>query len=475
MLIEGTSEEDIIFGTRRSDTVFGNGGTDIITTKGGHDTIVAAGQINAQRGRDKFFSIDFFRVFDESDYWSVTTPNMGRGRDLIVLDGHDEYSGGVPSMGFSEVDMGPGRDTLILGSVRGSTNYYLGKGPDVAYVVGDSVSGTIYLGSSKTGESVIPVADSHADEIHYNASSNEAIIRAFGPEDSLTIYNSGLNYRTAIDRSDLVRGQHTLTLLDGTKIYVETSFDELLNRDQLKFVDDPFTIKKRVIVSGETKPEKAKFGSPDDDVMAIRNGSIFLSSGDDKGRGTKHDERIHGQDGDDTLVGRGGSDILRGGAGDDLIFGGFGADLLVSGSGNDLLLGGRGDDRLVLQQSSEDEGQDTLIGGRGSDTFVFRGAIPEGHTIVKSGPGRDDLHFEDKVGLVILEDYNSRKDTIYLDYLSDAVNPAYSVESMVLYQQPSEMFFPELPYSGALLTQGSLRLLFVGYEVGEIDESDFLF
>lgn len=472
MLFEGTPEADIIFGTRRSDTVFGNGGTDVITTKGGADTIVARGAINAQGGNDKFFSIDFFRVFGEPS--SVTTPNMGRGRDLIVIDGHHENGGGAPRMLFSEVDMGPGRDTLILGTVRGSTSYYLGEGSDTAYIVGDMSGGEVYLGSSKTGESVTPGADSHADEVHYNANSNQTIIRGFGPEDSLTIYNSGLNYRTAIERSDFSGGQHTLTLLDGTKIFIATSFDELLNRDQLKFVDDPLTIKKRVIVAGESKPEKAKFGSPFDDDLRIKNGSIFLAEGDDKGRGTRKDERIHGQDGDDILIGRGGADILRGGAGDDLIKGGNGADLLVSGSGDDLLLGGRGDDRLVLQQFFEDEGRDSLIGGKGSDTFVFRGGISDAPVIVRSGPGRDDLHFEDEVGLVILEDYNSRKDTIYLDYLSGAPNPAYSVESMVLYQKPSEMFFPELPYSGALLTQGNLQLLFVGYEVGEIDEGDFV-
>jgi len=377
-------------------------------------------------------------------------------------------------MGFSELDMGPGRDKIVFGSVQGAGNYYLGEGADVAYLVGDTAV-DLYLGSSKKDGGIAPVADSDADEVHYNANDRETIIRAFGPEDTLTIYNSGLNYRTAIDRSDLVGGQHKLTLLDGTDLWIQTSFDHLLNSDQLKFVDTPMIKTQRVYVAGETEKEKAKFGSPFDDDLRIKNGSIFLSEGDDRGRGTKSEERIHGQDGDDTLIGRGGTDILRGGAGDDLIKGGNGSDLLVSGSGNDQLLGGGGDDWLVLQQCFEDEGQDSLIGGKGSDTFVFCGGVPEGHAIVKSGPGRDDLHFKGEVGLVILEDYNSRKDTIYLDYLSGSPNPAYSVESMVLDQQPSEMFFPELPYSGALLTEGNLRLLFVGYEVGEIDESDFVF
>ncbi|PJE36539.1 hypothetical protein CVM52_11655 [Pseudooceanicola lipolyticus] len=473
MLFEGTFQAETIVGTRRNDLVFGNGGADIITTKGGNDKIVARGQINAMNGRDSFFSIDFFRVFEERLNNTLTTPIMGNGRDLVVIDGHNETQGGTGAMGFSGVDLGPGGDKLILGSAQPGITLYLGEGADEAYLLGDTYV-DMYLGSSKTSGGTAPVADTDADQVHYNVNDKGGIIRAFGSEDTITIYNSGLNYRTALERSDLVNGSHKITFLDGTDFWINTSFDELLSPDQLKFVNKPLVKTQRVYVAGEEEMEKAKFGSFDDDDLNIRNGSLFLSSGDDNGTGTKYNERIHGQDGNDTLVGRDGNDILRGGAGNDLLLGGNGNDLLASGSGNDRLIGGKGDDRLILQHDSDDDGPDSLIGGSGSDTFIFDQAGGSDPAVVKMGPGRDKLHFKDDAGLIVLEDY-SRRDTIFLDYLSDARNPEYQIEIMVRQQQLSDAIYPDLPYRGTLLREGGLKLLFVGYDVGEIKESDFVF
>ena len=149
-------------------------------------------------------------------------------------------------------------------------------------------------------------------------------------------------------------------------------------------------------------------------------------------------ENLTGSAHNDTLAGDRRANEIDGGAGDDTLYGGPGGgdDVMRGGPGRDTLYGGAGDDRLV-----GGAGNDRLIGGPGADVFVFA-----------PGDGED-----------MVTDFGRDVDRIDLT--------AFDLESM------DDLTIT----SGAdgvtidLTAHAGGTILLAGFELADLDATDFLF
>ena len=167
-------------------------------------------------------------------------------------------------------------------------------------------------------------------------------------------------------------------------------------------------------------------GSPYNDILA----------------GDGEDNILKGEDGDDVLYGgpAGGDDMMYGGNGDDRIFGGRGDDTLTGGAGNDVLKGGRGADTIIV----DGDDMDVVFGGPDSDTFRFFESDLGGGTIRDFTDGEDIIDLTEFTGISSTDD---------LDIVSHGDNV-------------------RIRLSG---TDYSTTIILSDFDVGNLDNSDFLF
>ena len=175
-------------------------------------------------------------------------------------------------------------------------------------------------------------------------------------------------------------------------------------------------------------------GSDHDDILAGDQRANKLSGG----RG--NDTIYGGPGGDetnrDTIDGGPGHDRLFGGPGDDTLYGSEGDDMLKGGPGDDTLEGNSGDDAL-----EGGAGADTMDGGIGFDTFIF----DTGHgmdTITDFRNGQDLIDIS-AFGLPGFDD---------LAFASDADGVAID-----------------------LAAHGGGTILLEGFDIANVDATDFLF
>ena len=175
-------------------------------------------------------------------------------------------------------------------------------------------------------------------------------------------------------------------------------------------------------------------GSDHDDILAGDQRANKLSGG----RG--NDTIYGGPGGDDTN-----RDDIDGGPGDDRLFGGRGDDTLYGGEGNDILKGGPGADTLVAGSGDDmldgGAGADVLDGGIGIDTFVFAPGHGE-DTVMNFRNGRDLIDVK-AFGLPGFDDLDvsSGTDGVIID----------------------------------LTGHGGGTILLEGFDIANLDASDFLF
>lgn len=93
------------------------------------------------------------------------------------------------------------------------------------------------------------------------------------------------------------------------------------------------------------------------DINAVKQRVLIPTSGNDTITGYATDNNLAGGDGNDRLSGEAGNDLLDGGAGADTLIGGSGLDTLIGGAGNDSLNGGLGND---VYRFAKGFGTDTL-------------------------------------------------------------------------------------------------------------------
>ncbi|PMN73745.1 calcium-binding protein [Enterovibrio norvegicus] len=154
------------------------------------------------------------------------------------------------------------------------------------------------------------------------------------------------------DGDDLIFGQ------DGDDTIVAGAGDDEVWADQ---GDDEVhgTAGSNYIDTGDG--DDLVFGGRDDD-------EIYGGDGNDDLRGGAGNDEIYGEDGDDILIGKSGNDFLDGGDGNDEIYGTLGSNTLLGGQGDDYLFAGwRSMDNFLDGQ----EGADILRGSTFSDTLVF--------------------------------------------------------------------------------------------------------
>jgi Ca2+-binding RTX toxin-like protein len=128
------------------------------------------------------------------------------------------------------------------------------------------------------------------------------------------------------------------------------------------------------------------------DLVMGGGGDDLLIGGPDEGDLA---DVIYGHEGNDTIRGGGGNDSLLGGNGDDLVEGGAGADTLIGHGGDDtlsggaladLIFGGLGDDFINGGFRS-----DRLNGGAGADRFFHAGVAGHGSDWIQDFAVEDAL------------------------------------------------------------------------------------
>ncbi|OEF50428.1 RTX toxin [Enterovibrio norvegicus] len=163
------------------------------------------------------------------------------------------------------------------------------------------------------------------------------------------------------------RGNDTLSGGDGDDLIFGQAGDDTIiagaGDDEL-WADDGDDI-----VHGTAGSNYIDTGDGDDLVFGgIDDDEIYGGRGNDDLRGGSSDDEIYGEDGDDILRGQRGDDYLDGGDGNDEIYGILGSNTLLGGEGNDYLFSGWMSDNNYLDGQ---EGQDILVGSFNADTFVF--------------------------------------------------------------------------------------------------------
>ncbi len=297
------------------DAIVGRSSADVITVVGGNAIIFG------QESDDRLSS--------------------GAGRD--ILDGganNDILSAGA---GEDRLIGGSGSDRLTGG--LGADTYYFkpGDGQDLIAEFGDLEGGadTIRI----DGGAVI----TRADQLEFNASGNDLIVRARDITGlvSVEIIIENMNIRT--NQVELLNLYSLGGLLIG-------QVDLIAKWNSL------------AVNPGTLAPDGAGINSfPVLSYWYPVAFTDFRDGGNDNIVGTGGRDRLGGNAGNDVIQGLGGDDYLEGGNNNDRLEGGEGNDLLDAGNQADTVLGGPGNDLYLVYDL-----QDTLIeaANEGFDTII---------------------------------------------------------------------------------------------------------
>lgn len=347
-LLQGNAGDDLLYGRRGADTLEGGVGADVLVGDHGDD-ILRGGDgddvLNGRQGADSLYG--------------------GDGDDILYIDGLDNpLRGGA---GFDQI--------IVMASLGVSVDMeeaeaevgYGNRGDD--WFVGGAERVMLY---GNGGDDVLIGGD--GDDVLIGRQNADILIGGAGNDD---IY------------------------MDGLDISVEggAGIDRLFVQASLA-----------VEIDMEATGFEIVYGNRGDDIFhgSQQNDKIYGGDGDDLLIGNGGDDRLFGEAGDDVLIGRQNGDSLSGGAGDDLLYmdgldvaidGGTGTDTLnvqaalpvdidMAASSIEIAYGNNGDDRfdasgmtdtgVVINGGGGDDelissaGDDVLIGGTGDDIFVFR-------------------------------------------------------------------------------------------------------
>lgn len=236
-------------------------------------------------------------------------------------------------------------------------------------------------------------------------------------------------------------------------------------------------------LSGDAGNDRLWGGGGDDDILGgTGNDLLGGSTGHDFLAGQAGDDTLAGQAGDDILGGGAGNDRLWGGGGNDTLLGNEGRDLLVAHHGDDFLSGGDGNDTLAGQEGNDlmggDAGNDKLYGGLGNDGLVggegndtlygFAGDDRlyggEGNDFLSGDAGNDVFIFGAGSGHDTIRDFTDGEDVIDISAL-----PTPTVAQDVYYYDVADGVLVDLAEIGG----GTILLR--GFDIDDVDASDFLF
>ena len=381
IVINGTTNNDVLDGTLGGDTINGLDGFDRINGGAGDDSI------DGGDGRDTLYGnagADIL-IGDEGD-------------DFLDGDeGNDSLYGGIGNdrlfqdTGGGLLDGGDDNDQLYA-----STRYeYLqlsetllgGDGDDTIYSVAYSSSDSVDAG---IGNDIVRVNTNNG---------NSTLVFA-----STITLGAGFD-QLVLDQALVANIYNTVTVTDFNILEDTIVLDEYLGGFRLRDWDgatNPFATGHLALVddgSGNAMLQIDSNGGGDNLVTAITftgvsaasfTASVFEGAWDPLGSqpagqtivGTNNSERLDGDIGSDLIQGLLGNDQLYGGAGNDTLEGGGGADFIRGEIGSDVIEGGTENDNLY-----GDEGNDSLYGEDGND-YLSQG---NGIGLLDGGDGNDRL------------------------------------------------------------------------------------
>lgn len=275
LMLQPTTESDVIYGYESDDVIFGLGGTDQIYGGGGNDRLMLSpGAVDT-----------YLRLYGQDGNDELI--GGGNGDELYGGDGNDSLYGG---MGQDRLDGGRGNDFLYAG---GAGLYYDflsgGEGSDT-YVMGDVV-GNVYIGWQYLGHQYrhnMDIAD--IDRIVFEDGIDSGDVRLTW--DGLVLPNGGVvNFSIGLDGPDAT--------------------DPI---DEIEFSNGE-------IWTGADILSKLRSGTAGPDVYEGASGVDYIRT----------------LDGNDFINANDGADVIEAGKGNDRVGGGLGDDVLRYnwGDGND--------------------------------------------------------------------------------------------------------------------------------------------
>lgn len=447
--LNGTYDRDTLVGSDRKDIIHGRGGADTIFAEGGNDVVTGRGTIDLGTGDDAWYGLHSpIRSSDDLNFGGAVAG--GDGDDVFIK--HHSYR-------WMSAFLGPGDDMALYGYGDSSSGIQtMGVGADRVYILDDSHRLTLSTGPSEY--------DNDVDYVHIDAANaaEQISIYGFGEEDILHIHNTELGYRDLRDLS-VVRAENSqfteiVLYLPGdleVKIWKEEVGE--LRRSDVVLNESAIRVRGEAVIGEEGRPQPYYMSGSGDDRLKAGTEALFLGGGDDRGRGTRHDDTIYGDDGDDRIVGRRGDDALFGNEGDDTLVGGPGRDRLEIGAGEDVARGGAGSDTFIV------EGAGMLEGGGGGDIFRFR-PFAEGE--VRGNGGRDKYYFDEFLPrALVIHDFRPGKDKIFFD-------PTFRYTPAEIVERSRETDGSGTPFDRPGVILGGTDILLAGLRLTHLSEADLI-
>ena len=220
-------------------------------------------------------------------------------------------------------------------------------------------------------------------------------------------------------------------------------------------------------------------GSNQGDVLTGDNSdnSLLGFAGDDEMHGNGGDDFLHGLIGNDNIYGGEGDDHIDGGDGDNTLYGGEGNDAIHGSGGDDIMYGDEGNDTIIGY-----DGDDNIHGGRGHDGLIGRA----GADLLDGGAGNDYLtghvgwsNESDGSVDVFIFDVGHGDDTIYFVNDEDKIDlSAFNLSGFDDINLSSATSRPNVSISGLIIDMSAHdggTILLVGFDITNLDASDFLF
>ena len=323
VLINGTSENDILVGTAGPDTINGWEGDDTLQGGAGTDTLIGGfgnDQLDGGAGPDSLYG--------------------GVGNDTYYIDGVGDQAVELLADAAGGVDL-----------VRSTVSHTLGYGIEHL-----ALSGSVSING--TGNELNNTLYGNASYNHLLGLDGHDVLYGEGGGDALG-GGSG---------NDVLHGQSGVDVLDGG-----TGADRMYGGEDndLYIVDN---------VGDQTLEDSADLlGGLADRVITSLNHTLgygienltLTGSTAINGTGNALHNILHGNSANNMLSGLDGNDLLAGFEGNDTLTGGRGNDVLRGGNGRDQLNGGAGNDRFdydAVSESPTGTGRDVITGFAGAGT-----------------------------------------------------------------------------------------------------------
>lgn len=410
--VTGTNGNDTLEGTVIADTILGLGGNDTIRGKAGDDLL------DGGLGDD--------------------TIEGGAGNDDMVGGaGNDVIETGSPaSVGFDDIDAGPGDDTLDVivfpSTLVGFDSLAGGTGVDtVNLLLGEVVGNSrfdLQTGTADFGVRTAPMTGIENLSLDVAGAVGEVEIVGTGAANRLRVRGAGLGDAevSGLAGDDELFGEarggsfsggegndliDRSTALEGAALLDGGSGDDLLKpgpgADQVvggsgvdtvsydSFLADPGSLDVDLALAGAAGNASTHLLAVGDTLDGIE--AVIGDSGNDRLAGNDAVNTLKGLEGDDVLIGRGGGDLLEGGPGFDTVsYRGSRVAVTVDLQGGSTGGDAQGDQLVAIENIEGGGGADTLKGdgaanrldgGQGNDRLEGRA----GDDRYVRGPGFDTI------------------------------------------------------------------------------------